>query len=228
MSLSASFFTTNAQPICESAEAAGDLIQCNQVGEVPVSVSSGLFWTTGGGFSNLTTNPTPDWQAREVRNYMNQETTGTRQPLPPQQYWNAQGRGYPDLSMIGHNIMLVTGGKIGPAGNTFFFPGFIFLVVVVLLLFCVLYAHFVLFFRLFAVSLILSLNETKPIHFLHQQPNQTTKRMYECRWYVRCWPYHGRYCFPIERRAVERWQEARGFYESISLFGRSHQSRSVL
>jgi hypothetical protein len=81
--------------------------------EAAVSIPTGLVWTTGGGFSNLTDQPLPWYQvrscvctstvcprpmnlclqARAVQNYL---ATGSN--FPPAAQFNATGRAYPDVS----------------------------------------------------------------------------------------------------------------------------------
>jgi hypothetical protein len=53
-------------------------------GEVADSIS-------GGGFSNLW--PAPAYQQAAIKNYL-----ATASNIPPQRYWNASGRGYPDVA----------------------------------------------------------------------------------------------------------------------------------
>ena len=50
--------------------------------------------TSGGGFSNV--NPRPSWQDNAVKAYFNQ--------IPMKGAFNAQGRGYPDVSLLGFNF----------------------------------------------------------------------------------------------------------------------------
>jgi hypothetical protein len=69
-------------------------VVCSQIGEVAVGVSQGVDWTTGGGFSNLTT--TPSWQKKAVSTFL-QLSNGA---LPPSQFWNSSGRGYPGMFVI--------------------------------------------------------------------------------------------------------------------------------
>jgi hypothetical protein len=85
------------------------------VGEIAVGVSQGLFWTTGGGFSNLTDmNPTAPWQANEVAAYVAEMGAN----LPPAEYWNVGGRAYPDVSTLGHSELMVYGGSITEVDGT--------------------------------------------------------------------------------------------------------------
>ena len=52
-------------------------------------------WTSGAGFSKWTS--TPSWQAKHVKKYLESGVT-----LPKSTFFNAYGRGYPDVTTIGH------------------------------------------------------------------------------------------------------------------------------
>ncbi|XP_043930201.1 tripeptidyl-peptidase 1 [Protopterus annectens] len=56
---------------------------------------------SGGGFSNVF--PSPDYQTAAVKNYLQSMKT-----LPPQSYYNATGRGYPDVAALSDNYWVVT------------------------------------------------------------------------------------------------------------------------
>jgi len=75
-----------------------------------VSLDNGLFWTTGGGFSNI--QPRPYYQADFVMEYLKSKH------LPPTTMFNRTGRAYPDLSACGHNLMTVINGKFVPVDGT--------------------------------------------------------------------------------------------------------------
>ena len=64
--------------------------------EIVCSSSTGSIITSGGGFSNV--EPVPSWQASFTSNYLNS--------LPsnhiPNSGYNANGRGFPDISVAGH------------------------------------------------------------------------------------------------------------------------------
>jgi tripeptidyl-peptidase-1 len=117
LSLSSTFLTTAYLPVCE--QSMGPLpVQCTQVGERSVSLRDGLYWTTGGGFSNRTNNPTAKYQQRQVQNYLS--TAAASGLLPPTAggVWNAGGRGYPDIATLGHNLLFVFGGALGTVDGT--------------------------------------------------------------------------------------------------------------
>lgn len=67
-------------------------------------------WTSGSGFTHWT--PTPDWQKSHVEKYLN---SGVQ--LPNSTYFNANGRGYPDLSTFGHNCAMYFGNEGGWIGE---------------------------------------------------------------------------------------------------------------
>jgi tripeptidyl-peptidase-1 len=66
--------------------------------------------------TGLASNPTPAWQKAEVKAFLKAQSAG--KGLPSAVNFNAQGRGYPDVAVVGHNIRLVEGGKQIPADGT--------------------------------------------------------------------------------------------------------------
>ena len=60
--------------------------------------------TTGGGFSSYY--PRPSWQDTAVSSYFT--SLGSNQPYPG---YNAGGRGYPDVSLLGVNYEVFIGGN---------------------------------------------------------------------------------------------------------------------
>jgi tripeptidyl-peptidase-1 len=56
---------------------------------------------SGGGFSN--TFPQPSYQSTAVKNYI----SAMGKKLPPQSYWNATGRAYPDIAALSSNFIVV-------------------------------------------------------------------------------------------------------------------------
>lgn len=119
MSLSATFLTKNYLNACgdnitpvPGAGSIGVPITCTaSVSEVPVSVSGGISWTTGGGFSNVTMRH--EYQDEAVNHFLQ-----TSPDLPPSQYFNAQGQGYADISTIGWNQLVVWDDVYFPIGGT--------------------------------------------------------------------------------------------------------------
>ena len=76
------------------------VFQCVKEGkESAVSVSTSGF-TSGGGFSNYSLRQ--PYQSAAVANYLNSSIQ-----LPPSSYYNHTGRGYPDVSAVGHNGYIV-------------------------------------------------------------------------------------------------------------------------
>ena len=68
--------------------------------EQTASVQNGALITTGGGFSVYSARPA--WQNHAVENYLKQN----QKELPPPVYFNASNRAYPDVSALGHNVLL--------------------------------------------------------------------------------------------------------------------------
>jgi len=76
--------------------------------EVGCSSSTGAIITSGGGFSTIWS--TPSYQQSVVTAYLGQNTTGT---MPPANGgYNAAGRGYPDIALLGHNYNVADGGGL--------------------------------------------------------------------------------------------------------------------
>jgi len=105
--------TPYSEPICFLPISEGG-IDCDQnpLGEVAVSLDTGLFWTAGGGFSNFTTQPS--YQSQAVNGYL----SGYSSLLPPASMFNSKGRAYPDFVTIGHNIMVALNGSFLPVDGT--------------------------------------------------------------------------------------------------------------
>jgi tripeptidyl-peptidase-1 len=70
--------------------------------EEAVSYSQARF-ASGGGFSFVAS--TPDYQKSAVANYLSSGVT-----LPPSGYYNANGRGFPDIAAFGSNVLISSGG----------------------------------------------------------------------------------------------------------------------
>ena len=106
-SVSSTFFTKAYLPICLEALPLPNSetmlpILCDQIGEAAVGVSQGIFWTTGGGFSNRSDNLIAPWQNEVVTAFL----SAPQNPLPNPSLFNAAGRAYPDVSTIGHNLLM--------------------------------------------------------------------------------------------------------------------------
>ena len=61
-------------------------------------------FASGGGFSNVA--PRPTYQNTAVKQYL----SGSGAPLPPASYYNASGRGYPDIASLGTQIIIYESG----------------------------------------------------------------------------------------------------------------------
>ena len=75
--------------------------------EVACSTGTGAVITSGGGFSAYA--PQPAWQRAAVAAYI---ASGT--PLPPPSAYNASNRAYPDVSALGHNVLIWQAGAKPP------------------------------------------------------------------------------------------------------------------
>jgi len=76
--------------------------------EVGCSANTGAIITSGGGFSTIWS--TPSYQQSVVTAYLGQNATGT---MPPANAgYNAAGRGYPDVALLGHNYNVADGGGL--------------------------------------------------------------------------------------------------------------------
>lgn len=90
--------TSNVPPFCTEPG-----VTCAGGGvEIVCSVPQALI-TSGGGFSNVFDQPS--YESAAVSSWMN---SGALQP--PSQYWNANGRGYPDVAGLAHKYMIVENG----------------------------------------------------------------------------------------------------------------------
>jgi len=100
------FKLENPPPICSTSG-----YTCASGGsEQAVSYAISSF-ASGGGFSNLTT--TPEYQKEAVSGYL---ASGIA--LPPASYFNASGRGSPDVSAIGHNTLIYQSGVQAVGGTS--------------------------------------------------------------------------------------------------------------
>ena len=72
--------------------------------EITCSTATGALITSGGGFSIFAS--APAWQADGIKAYL---ASGAK--LPPKGDFNETGRGYPDVSALGHNYIIWLGGQ---------------------------------------------------------------------------------------------------------------------
>ncbi|MDP2439639.1 MAG: hypothetical protein Q8P67_28145 [archaeon] len=106
------FVGNEALPICRGQSVYKQSLLCQETGEIVVSVSDGLFWTTGGGFSSYFARYA--YQNSSVNAFLDNH----RARLPPTSYWNITGQAYPDIAAIGHNFLAVMGGAVTPVDGT--------------------------------------------------------------------------------------------------------------
>lgn len=85
-------------------------------GESVCSASTGCVITTGGGFSHLFTRPA--YQDRQVQAYLDRSANGSTPLVPPNSWFNRDGRGYPDISTISTNYEIIVGGRTSRTGGT--------------------------------------------------------------------------------------------------------------
>ena len=93
--------------------------------EIACTSSAGGLITTGGGFSQLFAQPS--YQANAVSNYLQ-----TAPNLPPLSQFSSNGRGYPDVAILGHNYNVAIGGQMyiesGTSASSPVFAGMVTLV----------------------------------------------------------------------------------------------------
>jgi tripeptidyl-peptidase-1 len=98
----------NPPPLCATAG-----LTCISAGtEQAVSFAVSGF-ASGGGFSNISIGDATPYQGDAVKAYLNSGVA-----LPPASYFNAAGRGMPDVAAVGHNCIINQGGAIEPVGGT--------------------------------------------------------------------------------------------------------------
>jgi len=110
--IGATYMTPLSHSICYRPESMGG-IDCREgqpIGEVGVSLDNGLYWTTGGGFSASSNQPS--YQTYAVGNYTKSTT------LPPATTFNIAGRAYPDFSAVGHSLLVVIDQEVEPIDGT--------------------------------------------------------------------------------------------------------------
>lgn len=85
----------------------------NYQNEIACQSNTGGGITTGGGFSNLMS--APSFQTKAMKGYINTASTGTTSTgtsTAPVSGYNAAGRGFPDISVLGYNYVVVIGGQL--------------------------------------------------------------------------------------------------------------------
>jgi len=103
------FFPKTVAPVCGNA--ALNLL-CVRSGTERAVNQTRAYFTSGGGFGNFSAQPY--YQRAAVASYLSQ----SRVPLPPQNMYNANGRGFPDVSAVGHNGLIVLGSNVDLVGGT--------------------------------------------------------------------------------------------------------------
>ncbi|CZR62185.1 related to Tripeptidyl-peptidase sed1 [Phialocephala subalpina] len=83
--------------------------------ETAVAVDNEEYYS-GGGFSNYW--PTPDYQQSTLANYFKKTPPPYNLTSYGNPYYNQSGRGYPDVSVVGLNILLYVGGQPAFVGGT--------------------------------------------------------------------------------------------------------------
>ena len=106
------YFPTTVAPACRKRANEDEEFLCISGGtEVAVDVNRSFF-TSGGGFSNIS--GSQSYQTAAVAAYLKQTTV----PLPPANMFNHTGRGYPDVSAVGHNGYIIDDGEETLEGGT--------------------------------------------------------------------------------------------------------------
>lgn len=108
------YLTPFSDPFCLDDRKNGGFDCYSQpLGEISVGIDFGMRWTTGGGFSNISSRPF--YQQQAVQEYF--DRTGNLGDIPDDLY-NVNGRAYPDVATIGHNLWVITNGTFTPADGT--------------------------------------------------------------------------------------------------------------
>jgi len=81
--------------------------------EIACSSGTGGLITSGGGFSSFFNQSQANFSSGFVEGYLDSNVT-----LPPSSMFNANGRGYPDVAIIGHNYLVVVGGNLYQVSGT--------------------------------------------------------------------------------------------------------------
>jgi len=103
------FAPASTDPSCYSGSGP-DLTYTCKVTEIACSSQTGALITSGSGFSNLF--DTPSYQKDVVSVYL------SNVPSAQKSYFNLSGRGYPDISAVGHNIEVVWNGTVSNFDGT--------------------------------------------------------------------------------------------------------------
>ena len=97
-------------PICDSDHPTDGQFHCVVTAEErAVSIGTSSF-TSGGGFSNVTAQPS--YQKTAIAAYLKDHVQ------PPASMFNASGRGYPDVAALGNNMLILLNGEWQGAGGT--------------------------------------------------------------------------------------------------------------
>jgi len=83
----------------------------NDQAEIMCASSTNGLITSGGGFSTVFTQPS--YQSTVVNKYLKSGPN-----MPPTTQFNSQGRGYPDVALMGHNYLEVIGGQTYQVSGT--------------------------------------------------------------------------------------------------------------
>ncbi len=84
--------------------------ECTGTAETVCTSTFGGVITSGGGFSNVANrSATAPWQEEAVNNYLRSSNAAA---YPPTSYFNAYGRGYPDVATYGSNFFVYLDGRI--------------------------------------------------------------------------------------------------------------------
>jgi tripeptidyl-peptidase-1 len=91
-------------------------VQCSGTGETVCTSIFGGVITSGGGFSDVMNRSyAAPWQKEVVDYYLR---TANAANYPPNEKFNAQGRGYPDVATYGSNYFIVLGGQLTRESGT--------------------------------------------------------------------------------------------------------------
>jgi len=84
-------------------------LPCHHVDETTSRTNVGSRITSGGGFSNVFSQPS--YQASVVKKYASNLNI-------PSNYYKSSGRAYPDVAALGHNFIVIIDGEIVPIDGT--------------------------------------------------------------------------------------------------------------